>query len=110
MQYRLAELAGLAETELKRFEMELRLEEKEREYDVEFNAVRRAATKVLAEVESVRSQLAKLHQRLYETKRSKLPAEVKRQQVLDLLNVIEGLRNELHGRLGTRPPDEAVDG
>lgn len=109
-QYRLAELEHFGAQELKRFEMELGLEQQEREAEIDFNAVRRVATRHTAEAEAIRVELSKLHSKLYLIKQSDLPSAVKRAKVKDITDIIRGFREELHGRLGTRTPDSALDG
>lgn len=107
--YRLAELQVIGQRELERFQMELRLEEKSREYDMKYDTAKKFATRKVDEVETLRKKLADLHRFIHDVEHSRLPDPVKKEQLADLANTVRGLRNELRERLGLEPDDEAVD-
>lgn len=109
-QYKMAELEGFAVHELKRFEMDLRLEEKQREMDMKFSTARDFATRKTAEADALVKSLAGFHHQLHEIKKSKEPKQVREAKLTDIVNTIHGLRQELNDRLGIGQDDAPVVG
>ena len=107
--FRLAELQGMGEQELRRFELDLKLEEKERGHDLDFNAAKQFATRKLPEVKTIRESLVDFHNIFATIKHSSEPEDVKREKLADIVNIIKGLRRDLRERLGIEPDDEDMD-
>jgi len=108
--YRLAELQGKAEHDLKKFEVDLRLYEQREGSRIDFNTAQDFATRVTAEASAIRKSLAGFHELLHFVKNSDDPEPVKRAKVADLVNTIKGLRQDLNGRMGLGQDDAAMGG